>query len=410
MSDSLPPPKALKFCQLAAADVEEPSEDTTASSSSMTTTISICTYNVLIQEFISPDRYPTVQHTDLVFDYDRRRKMLMQDIQQLKFHNTDIFCLEEMSLQTFQDIRMVLGNDDDEYGSHLVKRQIDKPLHNAMFYNKSKLQLERHYDVNLHKDLRLLPETLLRSEHICLLPFRDLEFHAICNHFTIRASNTSKGKNEQDKKEKRKHLLVMMAHLHHNPYHDVIKYAQMSCLINELTRISNDLIEQQGIHQKDIYTVICGDLNAQPSNQVYHLIMNEEPTEQSLEQETMVRQEWLQQRKQWLPLYEQIYERTNVSFFYKHIASVYGMYHTLNDDNTAAAAAAAAAGERGHPKYTNLTDSFTNAIDYIFYDKTKLKPTQLLEIDTELYEKEDFLPNSLHPSDHVILWARLQCL
>ena len=210
---------------------------------------------------MSPERYPTFQNIDLVLNKQRRQKMLVQDIQQLQPH-VDIFYCEEMCPETFHDFQMALG---DDYAGDLVKRQFNRPLHNAMFYNKSKFRLEQYYDVNLHKGLTDLE--LQES----LLKFKDLEFRTICNHFSF----------QQKADAAKKHLLVMMTHLHHDPQHDVIKYAEMSELLNNLSRIHQQLT-RQGLSDNDIYVVLAGDFNAQPSNQVYHLSQGEKPTQESL--------------------------------------------------------------------------------------------------------------------------------
>ena len=39
----------------------------------------------------------------------------------------------------------------------------------------------------------------------------------------------------------------------------------------------------------------------------------------------------------------------------------------------------------------------------------RLTPIKMLELDTETYEKEEFLPSSLHTSDHAILLAEIKC-
>jgi mRNA deadenylase 3'-5' endonuclease subunit Ccr4 len=379
----LPPKKDIHFRSLTETTAPKENEEPTS------TTFSVCNYNVLIQDFVSPERYPSVQNPSLVFDRDRRRKMLVQDVLQLKPH-TDIFCFEEMGSETFHDFQAALG---DDYSGDLVKRQGDDcPLHNAMFYNKNKFQLENYYDVDLHKGLSKLvlggggDDLPLPQD---LSQFQNVDFHTICNHFSFLQNG------------KKKHLLIIMAHFHHDPAHDLIKYAEMSELLNELSRIYNHV--HQDVSADDIYTVLTGDLNAQPSNQVYNLIEGKQPTLELLECETMVQPEWLAKRKEWLPLYQQIYETTDTTIVARRLQSVYSLYHGENDDK-------AKKGEKGHPPYTNLTDTFTNTIDYIFYDVTRLSPIKLLEIDQHFYEQEGYLPSSLHASDHVMLFAEFRCL
>jgi len=424
---NLPPPKTLKFRSLATRQDRNEASDVAAATKP---TFSLCTYNVLIQEFVSPQRYPTVVDHERVFDRHRRRRMIQRDLQQMR-PVTDIFCLEEVCPESYQDFLEAL-NDNKNHDSndnkkvhfegHLMRRQRNRPLHNAMFYNTSKFHLEGHYDINLH-DKGLSHLSLPHDNSEWIKNFQALKFHTICNHFTFRPSPQH-------------HLLVMMAHLHHNPLEDVIKYAEMSGLLQELNVIYQQICINHMAHQplstnKDhdsngdnnrpvVYVVFAGDFNAQPTNQVYRLIMGEPPTLQSLQEETMVRPEWLQRRQQeWFPLYQQIYQQTynNTSGSASVVSSLLepndggnfaSVYSAYNDDNHNSEDDRG--GEKGHPRYTNLTHDFANTIDYIFYDTRRLLPLRLLELDTETYEKEDFLPSSLHASDHVILWTEFQCL
>ncbi|CAB9531797.1 Carbon catabolite repressor protein 4 homolog (Partial), partial [Seminavis robusta] len=195
------------------------------------------------------------------------------------------------------------------------------------------------------------------------------------------------------KQNKKKHLLVMMAHLHHNPVDDVIKYAEMSQLLNSVACI-RQTIRTNSNNEDDVFTIVVGDFNAQPTNQVYRLaVMGGTPTLSSLQEETMVLPAWLEQRQAWLPLYQQIYQQTTM------VGTLDSVYSVYNEKG----------GECGHPRYTNLTDGFKNNIDYILYDKSKLCPIRLLELDVATYEKEDYLPSQFHASDHVPLWAEFEC-
>ena len=60
---------------------------------------------------------------------------------------------------------------------------------------------------------------------------------------------------------------------------------------------------------------------------------------------------------------------------------------------------------RNHPKYTNYTNKFIDTIDYIFYSKNlnKLKILKIPNIENETKDKNIFLPNDRHPSDHLKL-------
>ena len=65
---------------------------------------------------------------------------------------------------------------------------------------------------------------------------------------------------------------------------------------------------------------------------------------------------------------------------------------------------------RNHPKYTNYTNKFIDTIDYIFYSKSlnKLKILKIPDIENETKDKNSFLPNDKHPSDHLKLVANFE--
>lgn len=353
MGDSSLPRKTFNFRQLATVAASE-------------LTFTVCSYNVLLQDGACAERFPTVKDTALVLNAERRVKMLLQDVEQA---NADIFCFEEIWPDLYQEFQKVLG---DDYAGQIVCRQGGNALlHNAMLFRKSKFTLEQNYVLNLNRELSSMDDFPKELEG-----FRTTQLNTLCNHFSIMHG------------EKKLHLIVMMAHLHYRPDHDLVKYAEMSCLLNDLRKVKDKAEETS----QDVFVVLAGDFNAQPLNQVYSLAMGEKPTIEALEQESMVTPEWLEQRKAWFPLYEKIFANTTPYFFGK-LGSVYSAYTQ--------------GFERGHPKYTNLTDNFSNNIDYIFHG-FRLQPTQLLELDSETYEKEEFLPSSVHASDHVMLMAEFK--
>jgi mRNA deadenylase 3'-5' endonuclease subunit Ccr4 len=59
-----------------------------------------------------------------------------------------------------------------------------------------------------------------------------------------------------------------------------------------------------------------------------------------------------------------------------------------------------------HPKYTNYTEGFRNTIDYIFHSNS-LKVWKILKVPDELeVTREDYLPSSKYPSDHLKLYTQ----
>jgi len=61
--------------------------------------------------------------------------------------------------------------------------------------------------------------------------------------------------------------------------------------------------------------------------------------------------------------------------------------------------------KREFPFYTNYTSKFKDTLDYLFYNKKKLVPLQLLAIPEEEMGKNYEMPNERFPSDHVPVMA-----
>lgn len=65
--------------------------------------------------------------------------------------------------------------------------------------------------------------------------------------------------------------------------------------------------------------------------------------------------------------------------------------------------------------FTNVTDSFVNTLDYIFFDKQRIVPTELLDIPTSFPQlnggnkvrNAHLLPSNIWPSDHLAIGTRL---
>ena len=63
----------------------------------------------------------------------------------------------------------------------------------------------------------------------------------------------------------------------------------------------------------------------------------------------------------------------------------------------------------GTPKYTNFTTGFADCLDYIFYDKERLKVEEVVPFPTEEELKlHTAIPNIVFPSDHIACVATLK--
>lgn len=63
----------------------------------------------------------------------------------------------------------------------------------------------------------------------------------------------------------------------------------------------------------------------------------------------------------------------------------------------------------GTPQYTNFTSGFADCLDYIFYQKSNLKVTQVVPLPSnEELTQYTALPSIVAPSDHVALISDLE--
>lgn len=61
-----------------------------------------------------------------------------------------------------------------------------------------------------------------------------------------------------------------------------------------------------------------------------------------------------------------------------------------------------------HPDFTNYTDKFKDTLDYIFYTSNNLRLLRIVKLPDAKLIDEDCLPNSIYPSDHLVLYSEFE--
>ncbi|XP_029654487.1 2',5'-phosphodiesterase 12-like [Octopus sinensis] len=166
-------------------------------------------------------------------------------------------------------------------------------------------------------------------------------------------------------------LCIGNTHLYSHPFADGIRLLQTTICINEMTAVLNEL-NSRGF---DSIPILCGDFNSLPDSGAYRFAVGE-------------------------------FIRYNDSSWE---VSGTGGHKTTHVDRMAGMDLShylSLASAVGTPDYTHFVSKFSGCIDYIFYDKNKLKVDSYLSLpDDEVVKENVALPSVCFPSDHISLVA-----
>ena len=71
----------------------------------------------------------------------------------------------------------------------------------------------------------------------------------------------------------RRSLILVNLHLHWNPMHDAVKYAQAAYVLKNLHEFKQEI--EDGLASE---VIVCGDFNSRPESSVVRLMTNQEPS------------------------------------------------------------------------------------------------------------------------------------
>ncbi|CAF1050729.1 unnamed protein product [Adineta ricciae] len=329
-------------------------------------TFTILTYNCLASNLAEPQYFPHTNPAHLDFSY--RSKLFEREFQSF---NADLICLQEMHRDDFHNwlspFLARLGYSEGVFAERGGRKAKDGVV---LFFKQDKFKLITHHRLGyFDRAQQQFPnQTVLATYNaalFCLLQLRNIN------------TNTSTGQEQQ--------IWICNTHLNWNHTLPATQLFQIRTLFNELSRLNKET--------HDSPFIIVGDFNSTRNSVVHDYIRTGVLTD--------VAEYYSKLRETYLPLFDNDTTKTkeylNEPHMYKK--ALESAYH----DKTFTM-----------PFSTKIKGHFCETIDYIYYQRNRIRVLQLLNAlynDGERVLDEDFtLPNEQHPSDHLPLMAELALL
>ncbi|KAK9380850.1 Endonuclease/exonuclease/phosphatase [Kockiozyma suomiensis] len=328
---------------------------------------SVVSYNILCDRYTGI--YGYCPSWALTWEY---RKNRLQE--ELLRYNADVFCLQEVDGETFEEFLTPLLKD---YGGYywpktrvktMGAKESKKVDGCAIFYKKTvfKLMDKQHIEYN-QSALKLLWENETISK-----------FPDIYNRISTRDNVAIVVFLEHIKTGNR--LIVGNTHLHWDPLQMDVKLVQVGLLMSEMREMGNKFAKMKSEEHKNSYNsavqipmVVCGDYNSTVDSGVYELITQGDVKG----------------------------DHNDMQGFKYGKFTADGIQHPFTLKS--------AYSNIGELSFTNCTPTFTESIDYIWYSANNLSVTGLLgEPDKEYMSKVIGFPNAHFTSDHISLMAEMQ--
>jgi len=321
--------------------------------------ISLLSYNILASGYTSPSVYYYVKPDYL--DDEHRLNMITFD---LLSTNSDIICLQEVEKKSFDShISKTLINYEGIY-SKRVGLNCDGL---AILYKKELFNKVDFYTIDLNKcdsnskiHIPSFVKNLIKTNNIAQILILEPLTKAM--------------------KESIDYLIVVNIHLHWDPTKEIIKYLQMSEILNRVHDLREEIKLDESYKKKNPI-FICGDFNSTPESNVLNLTKN-------LCTSTI--------NKNLSNINNLSYSEINITNLFHEIKK---NTHNLNlfDPHC----------ETDKSYFTNIKSDFKEKIDYILYSEDfKFNSIDISNIELEEYVSEIGLPNSFHGSDHIFVMSR----
>jgi CCR4-NOT transcription complex subunit 6 len=180
-------------------------------------------------------------------------------------------------------------------------------------------------------------------------------------------------------------IWICTTHLNWNHTLPATQLFQIRTLLSELTRLNKET--------NDSPFVIVGDFNSTPDSIVHDYIRN------GFLEDTA--DYYFKVQEVYLPLFNSDITKTT-KYLTEHHMYKKALESAYNENTFLM------------PFTTRIVNHFCGTIDYIYYQRDRIRPLQLLnplQNDGEQAMRDDFtLPNEQHPSDHLPLMAELALL
>ena len=331
-----------------------------------TSTFTILTYNCLASNLAEHQYFPQTNPAHLDFSY--RSKLFERELQSL---NADIVCLQEMHRDDLHNwlspFLSQLGYDNGTFAERGGSKAKDGVV---IFFKRNKFKL-----ITQH---RLGYFDIAQSQFPNQAALATYNAALFCL-FQIQNDQANESNKEQQQ------IWICTTHLNWNHTLPATQLFQIRTLFSELTRLNKET--------SDSPFVIVGDFNSQPNSVVHDYIRNGFVADTA--------DYYSKVRDVYLPLFDGDVNKTIAYLSEPHMYKK--ALESAYNENTFTL-----------PFTTRIVNHFCGTIDYIYYQRDRIRPLQLfnpLHDDGERAIREDFtLPNERHPSDHLPLMAELAVL
>ena len=360
-------------------------------------TFTILSYNILTQKYI---------HKEVKENKFLEKKIRLDNIiKEIKSINPELFCLQEAADDII--VSHIIKEFEKEY--NLVYHNNEgSPLKNVIGIKKDRFELINEGKVIICDDRKQKNKNLENNNDNNNTDNSEEENEEnVFNNIQVEGNRGIINVTIRDKLVKDKIINVFCVHFPWRPIYEYQKARIMALIF--------DLILRKKINN----VIIAGDFNSVPNSIVLRMIYYEDwnaemtknreylgnfnfnKKEANLIKETIAKMEKRENFNRAINGLMNISKKIYEKYMFR---SAYDNYKKEIKENGHFCFL------RNHPLYTNYTKKFIDTIDYIFYSKSlnKLKILKIPDIENETKDKNSFLPNDKHPSDHLKLVANFE--
>lgn len=287
---------------------------------------------------------------------DYRKQLLLKEI---LGYNADIFCMQEVDFKVFDGDMIPFLGEQSMSGVHNKKGTTPEGL--ATFFRTDRFELIEHHGMNIGEAVKTHPA--------CQELFAKLKVNEKLVERLTDRSTTVQFVILRSKEIPQKFIAVANTHLYFHPDADHIRLLQIGFSMILVQDFIVKFKARAAEHQ-DVSLIFCGDFNSVPECGIFKLM-----TEQFVPEDFI---DWRSNKEQAV---------TGVN-----LAQPFNMQSAC-----------------GTPDFTNYTVGFQACLDYIFYQRDKLKVTKIVEMpEEEELNAHMAIPSVVFPSDHVAIIAELE--
>lgn len=318
----------------------------------------VLSYNILCHHYATSKLYGYTPSWALKWEY--RFKRIMKEVVSL---DCDLVCLQEVESQAYEDTWVDL---------------MLKHGYKGVFYNKGRARRSGFDSKKVdgcaffYKTLkfRLVDKVFVEYSLVFLANERFQKTDDVFNRFTNKDHIAVISYLEH--LETKKRLILVNTHLHWDPAFNDVKTLQVAVLLEELQTLCKKYARSGLKDLLAIPIIICGDFNSQIHSAVYKLLENGLCVDH--------------------PDFKGVNYGKYTEEGFSHQFQFKSAYSHI--------------GELG---FTNFTPTFTEVIDYIWYNTQSIEVRGMLGGILEDYTKNLVgFPDENHPSDHIALMCEMR--